>query len=41
MNMIEIARALRAMGFATEDDSRQFCTALLKGNATCIPVLHR
>ena len=32
---------LRAMGFATEDDSRQFCTALLKGNATCIPVLHR
>ena len=32
---------LRAMGFASEEDSRLFCTAMLKGNATCIPVLQR
>lgn len=32
---------LRAMGFASADESRQFCTALLAGNATCIPVTQR
>lgn len=32
---------LRAAGFASTDESRQFCTALLSGNATCIPVAQR
>lgn len=32
---------LRAVGFADEDESRRFCTALLAENATCIPVTQR
>lgn len=32
---------LRAHGFASEDDARRFCTAMLAENATCIPVAQR
>ncbi len=32
---------LRAHGFATDDDTRRFCTAMLAENATCIPVAQR
>jgi len=32
---------LRAHGFATDDDTRRFCTAMLAENATCIPVVQR
>ncbi len=32
---------LRAHGFATDDDTRRFCTAMLVENATCIPVAQR
>lgn len=32
---------LRALGFADEAEARNFCTALLSGNATCIPVTQR
>ena len=32
---------LRAAGFASEDEARGLCTALLDRDATCIPVLHR
>lgn len=32
---------LRAAGFGGPEDARQFCVALLSGNATCIPVTHR
>lgn len=32
---------LRALGFATDDDTRRFCTAMLVENATCIPVAQR
>ncbi|NEY88955.1 SPOR domain-containing protein [Tabrizicola oligotrophica] len=32
---------LRAHGFANDDDTRRFCTAMLAENATCIPVAQR
>ena len=32
---------LRAHGFASDDDTRRFCTAMLAENATCIPVVQR
>lgn len=32
---------LRAHGFASDDDTRRFCTAMLAENATCIPVAQR
>lgn len=32
---------LRAAGFDGAEAARGFCTELLKGNATCIPVVHR
>jgi len=32
---------LRAHGFATDDDTRRFCTAMVAENATCIPVVQR
>lgn len=32
---------LRAHGFASEDDARRFCTALLAENTSCLPTLHR
>lgn len=32
---------LRAHGFAGDDDTRRFCTAMLAENATCIPVAQR
>ncbi len=32
---------LRAMGFADLSDARRFCSALVAGNADCIPVTTR
>jgi SPOR domain len=32
---------LRAQGFASEDDARRFCTALLSENTACVPTAHR
>jgi SPOR domain len=32
---------LRAAGFASEDDARRFCTALLAEDTSCLPTLHR
>ncbi len=32
---------LRAAGFANEDESRRFCTALLAENTSCLPTQHR
>ena len=32
---------LRAHGFASDDETRRFCTAMLAENATCIPVAQR
>ena len=32
---------LRAHGFANDDETRRFCTAMLAENATCIPVAQR
>lgn len=32
---------LRAHGFASDDDTRRFCTAMLAENTTCIPVAQR
>ncbi|MGL6212090.1 MAG: SPOR domain-containing protein, partial [Paracoccaceae bacterium] len=32
---------LRAHGFASEDDARRFCAALVAENAPCIPAAHR
>lgn len=32
---------LRAHGFASDDETRRFCTAMLAENATCIPVVQR